>query len=291
MNKLYLFLLVIVTLFCYNNSNAQEVIINTDKPTFPGGEYALAKFISDNIILPESAMKGSKCFVTVIVQVDVTGSLVNPKILKTYNSEYNDEAFRIISAMPKWNTAIKKGKPIKSNVIIKIPFYKHIDYDFQYKKAVEYFQTKKYTLAYLSINEAIRKFPLNIEYKRFKDSLCSIMKANNKTCEDIENEISKIDIEASFPGGESELIMYIAQNTRYPAYERENGIDGKVILTYIIDESGNVIDVDYIKSVSYYMDKESMRVISSMPKFSPAIKNGVPVPKRYTTPVVYKIFQ
>jgi TonB family protein len=281
----FLLLMICNSSYLFAQAKNNKVI----NASFPGGEYAQAKFIADNIKLLQSVLDGMIGSVFVRVQVDETGELSNPKIVKSFNKACNEEALRIIALMPKWNAALKNNTANKTEVLIKIPFYQQRDFEFQYKRAIEYFEVKKYGLAYISIQEALRRFPDNLDYQKLESKICSLLIKEGQTCESLRDEFSKVDKEAMYPGGENEIIQFISKNTRYPRLERENGVDGNVMVTYIVDEFGNVIDVDIIKSVSLNLDNESIKVVSSFPTHTPAMKDGIPVPKRYTVPISYKI--
>lgn len=88
-----------------------------------------------------------------------------------------------------------------------------------------------------------------------------------------------------FPGGEDALIRHIRNNLRYPEYENELGIQGKAVVGFIVDENGKVTDVKMLKGVSKGIDRESMRVISSLPKFTPGKQSGRNVRVRFVIPL------
>lgn len=92
-----------------------------------------------------------------------------------------------------------------------------------------------------------------------------------------------------FPGGQAELLKYIAKNLRYPAIAQENGIQGRVILRFVVSAEGNVEDVQVLRSLDPYCDKEAVRVVQSLPKWIPGRQNGRNVPVYYTCPIVFKL--
>ncbi|TND07188.1 MAG: hypothetical protein FD123_3333 [Bacteroidetes bacterium] len=91
----------------------------------------------------------------------------------------------------------------------------------------------------------------------------------------------------SFPGGESEMYKYLSQNIRYPAMEKEMGIQGTVYIKFIIGKDGSVSEVEVARSVpgGTGLEKEAVRVIRSMPRWSPGKTNGRPVRTKYTLPI------
>ena len=92
-----------------------------------------------------------------------------------------------------------------------------------------------------------------------------------------------------FPGGEKALMKYLQSHVNYPPMAAENKIQGCVVVRFIVDETGKVSDVTVIHSADYYLDRETVRVCKSLPKFTPARHNGQPVSVWYLLPVTYKL--
>lgn len=93
----------------------------------------------------------------------------------------------------------------------------------------------------------------------------------------------------SFPGGDAALFEYLSKNIRYPAIAEENGVQGRVIITFVVERDGHITDVKVIKSVDPSLDKEARRVVSSMPKWIPGKQNGSAVRVKYTVPVTFRL--
>lgn len=97
------------------------------------------------------------------------------------------------------------------------------------------------------------------------------------------------DVMPVFPGGDEGLMNYISQRLMYPKSAQEQGIEGRVQLRYVIDKDGAVKNVEVVKSVDPACDREAMRVIKGMPKWTPAQKDGVSVATYYTIPILFKL--
>lgn len=111
-----------------------------------------------------------------------------------------------------------------------------------------------------------------------------------KPCSLDTNEIYYlVDEVAQYPGGDTELIKFLANHIKYPDMERDNDIQGKVILRFVVCENGRISDIKIIKSVTPGLDKESVYVIKMFPPFLPAKKNGKVVKAYFTLPIVYKM--
>lgn len=92
-----------------------------------------------------------------------------------------------------------------------------------------------------------------------------------------------------FPGGQAALLEYLAKNIKYPVVAEENGIQGKVIVTFVVERDGSITDVKVVKSVDPSLDKEAARVVKSMPKWQPGKQNGSAVRVKYTVPVQFRL--
>ena len=93
----------------------------------------------------------------------------------------------------------------------------------------------------------------------------------------------------SFPGGTGALMQYLSRNIKYPPVAEENGIQGRVICSFVVERDGSVTDVRIEKGVDPSLDKEAIRVVSSMPKWIPGRQNGQSVRVKYTLPVIFRL--
>ena len=92
-----------------------------------------------------------------------------------------------------------------------------------------------------------------------------------------------------FPGGQTALMPYLAKNIKYPTIAQENGIQGRVLVSFVVGEDGYVEDVQVIKGVEPMLDKEAVRVIQSLPRWTPGNQQGKPVRVKYTVPVTFAL--
>jgi len=92
-----------------------------------------------------------------------------------------------------------------------------------------------------------------------------------------------------FPGGQAALLEYLAKNIKYPVVAEENGVQGRVIVTFVVERDGSITDVKVVKSVDPSLDKEAARVVKSMPKWQPGKQNGSAVRVKYTVPVTFRL--
>jgi protein TonB len=93
----------------------------------------------------------------------------------------------------------------------------------------------------------------------------------------------------SFPGGDAELLKFIGEHTQYPEVAKENNIQGKVIVRFCVTAKGGVSQVSVLKGVDPELDKEAMRVVTTLPPFKPGKQGGKPVPVWYMVPIAFTL--
>ena len=115
---------------------------------------------------------------------------------------------------------------------------------------------------------------------------CSVSKKTVKTST-IESEEPYVVVEEMpiFPGGDSALLAYIAQNTHYPEKAKLNKTEGKVIVRFCVNKTGGVDRISVLKSVNTELDAEANRVVSTLPAFKPGRQGGKDVPVWYMVPI------
>lgn len=92
-----------------------------------------------------------------------------------------------------------------------------------------------------------------------------------------------------FPGGPSALFEYLSNNLQYPVVAEENGVQGRVIVTFIVEKDGSISNAKVVKVVDPSLDKEAIRLVESMPNWIPGKQNGEPVRVKYTVPVTFRL--
>ena len=97
------------------------------------------------------------------------------------------------------------------------------------------------------------------------------------------------EVMPQFPGGDAALQKYLASHIQYPEIARENGLQGKVYVRFVINRRGEVEDVSIARGVDAALDKEAMRAITSMPKWEPGTQGGEKVRVRFTLPITFRL--
>lgn len=93
-----------------------------------------------------------------------------------------------------------------------------------------------------------------------------------------------------FPdGGLQGLLKFLAKNIKYPVIAQENGIQGRVVCAFVVNKDGSIVDIEVLRGVDPSLDKEAVRVLSTMPKWKPGKQRGKPVRVKYTVPVMFRL--
>ncbi len=92
-----------------------------------------------------------------------------------------------------------------------------------------------------------------------------------------------------FPGGMGELMKYLASNIKYPPQAKNNGIQGRIFVNFIVEPDGIVSDVKILKGIGGGCDKEALRVVKNMPRWEPGVQKGKPVRVSYNLPIKFTL--
>ena len=106
----------------------------------------------------------------------------------------------------------------------------------------------------------------------------------------VEDEIFEVvekNPEFSYNG--MSLMQYLGKSIKYPTIAQETGTQGRVIVQFVVNKDGSIVDVKVVRGVDPYLDKEAIRVISTMPKWKPGEQRGKPVRCKFTVPVMFKL--
>ena len=109
--------------------------------------------------------------------------------------------------------------------------------------------------------------------------------------EEEEEQVIHIRVEKmpEFPGGQDALNRYLVRNIKYPLLAQENGIQGRVVCQFVVNSDGSIVDIAVVRGVEESLDKEAIRVIKSMPKWTPGRQGGKSVRVKYTLPIRFKL--
>ncbi|MBK5194837.1 MAG: energy transducer TonB [Proteiniphilum sp.] len=108
--------------------------------------------------------------------------------------------------------------------------------------------------------------------------------------EEVTDEIFVVvENQPEFPGGNTAMMKFLGDNIKYPVIAQENGIQGRVICNFVVEKDGSITDVQVVRGVDPSLDREAMRVIKQMPRWTPGKQRGQAVRVRFTLPVVFRL--
>lgn len=247
-----------------------------EMPRFPGCEditvkeeretcssKKLMEFIFTNIKYPEAAKKGGHQGTVVIdFVVKEDGSLIDFKILKDVEGGCGEEAIRVMKMMPKWIPGKAERKPVSVN--FKIPVKFKLDGDDKASNAPKTDEKSGEDEVFVAV-EQMPEFP---------------------GCAGIEDGVERNQC------SNKHLFEFIFSNVKYPEEAHKNGIEGKVIVKFVVDKEGNVIKPELLKDPGAGLGKEVLRVINLMnempEKWTPGKQGGKNVNVSLTLPVAFK---
>lgn len=134
-----------------------------------------------------------------------------------------------------------------------------------------------------------------IDYDQGSNEAEHVLKVNEKVVDEVPPAVEEtkvfdvVEQMPSFKGGDAALMEWLNKNIKYPVIAEENGIQGRVVATFVVERDGSITDVKIVKSVDPSLDKEAVRVLKSMPKWIPGKQNGQPVRVKYTVPVTFRL--
>lgn len=143
--------------------------------------------------------------------------------------------------------------------------------------------------AKLEVKEAIMNEPVKevVEEKEEPKPEPVVVKEEPPVVEDKVFEV--VEQQPSFPGGTAALMQYLSSNIKYPVVAQENGVQGRVVVGFIVDKDGSITNVNVLRGVDPSLDREAERVVKSMPKWVPGKQNGQAVKVKFNVPVTFKL--
>ena len=135
----------------------------------------------------------------------------------------------------------------------------------------------------------------SVNFDQGSDEGQEVLKQNQVVVEQVEQKEEEtkvfevVEQMPQFPGGDAALMQYLSSHIKYPVVAEENGIQGRVVCTFVVERNGSISDVRVVKSVDPSLDKEAVRVIKGMPNWIPGKQNGSAVRVKYTVPVTFRL--
>ena len=106
---------------------------------------------------------------------------------------------------------------------------------------------------------------------------------------EVEKVFDVVEQMPSFPGGPSGLMEWLSNNVKYPVVAQENGVQGRVVVSFVVERDGSITDVKVVRGVDPSLDREASRVVRAMPRWIPGKQNGSAVRVKYNVPVAFRL--
>jgi len=257
-------LLLASNISCISSEKQEEMIEPTESraadgevfqvveemPEFPGGMAECMKFLGKNIKYPAEAIeKGIQGRVIVQMIIEKDGTLTNAKIARGVDPLLDQEALRVVNLSPKWIPGKQRGEAVRV----------------------------KYTLPVM--------FKLGNDAPENKSADTPTREAKVD-----ENGVYMVCEEMpEFPGGMAECMKWLGANINYPETAQKNGVQGRVIVQFVVNTDGSIIEPQVARGIDPELDAEALRLINAMPKWKPGKQQGKAVRVKYTLPIAYRL--
>ena len=106
---------------------------------------------------------------------------------------------------------------------------------------------------------------------------------------EVEKVFDVVEQMPSFPGGPSALMEWLSNNVKYPVVAQENGVQGRVVVSFVVERDGSITDVKVVRGVDPSLDREASRVVRAMPRWIPGKQNGSAVRVKYNVRVAFRL--
>lgn len=221
-----------------------------EMPEFPGGESALMQFIKTNLKYPaDCAAQGIDGRVTLSFIVETDGSVSTVEIMRTPDERLSAEAIRVVQSMPAWTPGKQRGQVVRVKYVLPVTFRLAKPDD---QKSVQKGQGATKASGNDAVFTAVEEMP-------------------------------------QFPGGDTELMAFIRDNVKFPKECLDQGIQGRVIVRFIIEKDGSISDTEILRTPDDRLSAEAIRVIKAMPKWTPGKQRGQAVRVFYVLPVTFRL--
>jgi TonB family protein len=295
-------------------SNSEDSVYNLVEkmPDFPGGDKAVIQFLNQNMIYPAEAQKKNEQG-RVIVQfvISKTGKVETAKVLRGVSKSLDNEALRVINLLPNWTpgeqngqkVAVLKVMPIvfKNTVVSEADAWTITDKTLIVIDSIAMpsnFNTNILNPSKLISATILKPFPkeektrlINLYGKNAANGVILITSNKDEIyyamtdSTDCKEDANKPE----FVGGNAKLFSYIADSIQYPFVAKQLKTQGKVIVRFKVDKTGKVTDSKVVKTLDYFLDKEALRVINTLPNWIPGTQCDKKVDIIVTMPVIFKL--
>jgi TonB family protein len=232
------------------------------QPNPPGGMAGWNKYLSDNLRYPTTARRmGLEGTVIVAFVVNTDGSTTDIEILRSVGGGCDEEVIRIVKGSPKWTPGMQRGAPVRTRMRLPLRFVLGDD----------------------DISEdSTNVSPSAVPVPPFLDG-------QDPTKESTEVYFDVLDTPPSPIGGLEAWQRYLSLNLTYPTSARMKGIQGTVLVSFIVNTDGTVDGVELVQGIGGGCDEEAIRIIKGSPRWTPGMMKGQAVRTRMRLPISFRL--
>ncbi len=283
----------------------QVFMIVEEMPEFPGGEKALREFIANSIRYPLVAQdNGIQGRVYVSFTVDKTGMVTDAEVVRGVDPSLDQEALRVVKSLPKWVPGKQRGQAVDVRYTVPIQFSLDGGPGTEGTLTIKESDNKLHLTGSVQLIEKIAPyFKHTAQIAIAKETGTIIIdKPGSSPQEGVvvvgygqqepnpeETVFFIVEEMPEFPGGDDGMKQHIAMNIKYPVEAQKKGIQGKVYVTFVVAKDGSVKDARIARGVDPHLDAEAMRVVNSLPRWTPGKQRGKAVNVSYTVPIEFKL--
>ncbi|HBG41049.1 MAG TPA: M56 family peptidase [Porphyromonadaceae bacterium] len=242
-------------------SKSDEVFNVVDTPPhFGQGAHSesIMDFIYSELKYPQiAAENGIEGRVIVQFIIEKDGRVSNAKIIRGIDPSLDNEAVRMVNAMPKWTPGEHKGEIVRVKYTLPVVFE-------------------------LSEGKGGKEASSDTVKIKVTDVKVGMDNGNEKVFE-------VVDESATFPGGQPKLMSFLNDNIQYPVEAQKKGIQGRVIVQFIVRKDGRIFDAVVLRGADPLLDAEALRLVNVMPEWIPGKLKKQPVNVLFTLPVVFSL--
>lgn len=234
-----------------SSAKGPSVFFNPDVvASYIGGDEALMKFINSNLRYPKKAIKNNTQGRAVVqFIVNENGSISEAVEINGCDAELAAEAVRVVKSMPTWTPAQKDGKDVAS----------------------------------------IINFPINFRLSDSSEAAPAPAPVAASAVAEDGPVVTNPDENASYIGGDDALMNFFNANIKYPKNAQKNGIEGQVIIQFVVNTNGSISDAKIINKCDPDLGEEALRIVKSMPAWNPAKKDGKIVRSLFNIPIRFRL--
>ena len=220
------------------------------------GNQKMLEFVYSNLKYPtEAREQGVEGMVIVRFVVEKDGSITEPEVIRDIGAGCGEEALRVIRSMPNWNPGKMRGAPVR--------VYFNMPLRFKLESTPPPPPTKPE-------KEPKEVFKV-VDQMPYFSGCEDVRKRKRKACAD------------------RKMLKYIYKNIRYPAYARKKGVEGMVVIQFIVEKDGSITNPKIQRDIGGGCGEEALRIIKLMPKWNPGLQDGKPVAVQFNLPVRFKL--